>query len=76
MLLVCLCVCVCDCEWCSIKPWIHISGHKLDLSYSDRVDTISRRSHVFTDCYVRLVAAIVLIFILIPAENRLKISVL
>ena len=65
---------VCDSEWCLVKPWIRISGHKFDISYcSDTViNIISRRSYVFADCYVRLVAAIAIIFILIPADNRLK----
>ena len=39
------------------------------------VDIISRRSDVFTYCYARLVAAIVLIFILIPVDNTFKPSI-
>ena len=64
---------VCDSEWCLVKPGICI-GHKLDISYcSDTVITIiSRRSYVFADFYVILVAAIAIIFILIPADNILK----
>ena len=38
-------------------------GGSDSLGLSDTVDTISRRSHAFTDCYVRLVAAIALSFI-------------
>ena len=61
VVLVCLCV-------TPSGVWSSLGSVLVDINWPYH----SRRSDAFTYCYVRLIAAIALFFILIPADNRLK----